>query len=110
MQRPAEETEPSGLPAKTLLAGVALFADYISRVDGDRCPMVPSCSSYSKEVIKKHGFFLGIMMTADRLIHEASEMKYAPVVKVGGRIRFYDPVENNDFWWTKPGSATVPLP
>ena len=39
------------------------------------------------------------MMTADRLIHEGSEMDYAPVVKVGDRYKFYDPVSNNDFWW-----------
>jgi len=29
-------------------------------------------------------------------------MEYAPLVRVGDKIRFYDPVENNDFWWTSP--------
>ena len=38
-------------------------------------------------------------MTADRLIHEGNEMDYAPLVKVGDRYKFYDPVSNNDFWW-----------
>lgn len=98
-----EERGHAGLPAKALLSGVTFFADYISRVDGDRCPMMPTCSSYSKEVIGKHGFFIGITMTADRLIHEANEMEYAPVVRAGDKNRFYDPVGNNDFWWTKPG-------
>ncbi len=101
-QEPEKEREPAGFSAKILLAGVSFFTDHISRVDGDRCPMMPTCSAYSKLAIKKHGFFVGIMMTADRLIHEANEMEYAPLVRVGDKIRFYDPVENNDFWWTSP--------
>ena len=61
--------------------------------------MHPTCSAYSLQAFKKHGFFIGFMMTADRLIHEGSEMDYAPLVKVGDRYKFYDPVSNNDFWW-----------
>jgi len=37
-------------------------------------------------------------MIADRLIHERDEMTYAPTVIVNGMRRYYDPVENNDFW------------
>jgi len=62
--------------------------------------MYPTCSAYSRLAVRKHGFFLGIMMTADRLIHEATEMEYAPLV-LADRLRYYDPVENNDFWWAK---------
>lgn len=101
MSAPAAAPENSGSPglaSRVLLAGVTFFSESISRVDGDRCPMYPTCSSYSRLAIQKHGFFLGIMMTADRLIHEATEMEYAPMILVD-RLRFYDPVENNDFWW-----------
>jgi hypothetical protein len=42
---------------------------------------------------------MGIAMTADRLIHEGNEMDYAPLVKVGKSIRYYDPVSWNDYWW-----------
>jgi hypothetical protein len=89
------------LPAHMLAGSVKVFINYISRVDGDRCQMYPTCSSYSLQAIEKHGFFGGIVMTADRLIHESNEMDYADVVEIGGRLRFYDPVSNNDFWWYK---------
>lgn len=72
----------------------------ISRVDGNRCPMYPTCSHYSIKAIEKHGFIIGIVMTCDRLIHEANEMDYAPLVEVGDTVRYADPVENNDFWWS----------
>lgn len=70
-------------------------------MDGDRCPMYPTCSQYSLLAMHKHGPFIGIIMTADRLMHEADERDFAPARKVGNRYRFIDPVENNDFWWYK---------
>jgi len=91
-------------PGHLLMQGVKIFSKYISRVDGDRCPMYPTCSSYSLQVIKKHGFFVGFMMTADRLIHESNEMDYVPLIKVGDKFRFYDPISNNDFWWYDPNN------
>ena len=96
---PKEKAEPSSSSHGHLLQGIDILWKYISSVDGDRCPMHPTCSAYSLEVIKKHGFFIGFMMTADRLIHEGSEMDYAPLVKVGDKYKFYDPISNNDFWW-----------
>ncbi len=71
----------------------------ISAVDGDRCSMYPTCSAYSAEAFHKHGFLIGAVMTADRLIHEADESGIAPRVEVDGRVRNYDPVSHNDFWW-----------
>jgi hypothetical protein len=82
-----------------LLQDLEILWGYISSVDGDRCPMHPTCSAYSLQAIKKHGFPIGFMMTADRLIHEGSEMDYAPLVRVGDRYKYYDPISNNDFWW-----------
>ena len=86
-------------PAYLLRHGVKFFMHYISRVDGDRCRMYPTCSHYSLQAIETHGFFIGIVMTADRLIHESNEMDYAPLVHIGNHIRYLDPVCNNDFWW-----------
>jgi len=77
----------------------SFFRDHISAVDGDRCPSFPSCSSYSVEVFKKHGFFIGWIMTVDRLIHEADEASISPLVRRNGKIKILDPVEDNDFWW-----------
>lgn len=87
------------LSSRVVMGGLNFFSEYISRVDGDRCPMYPTCASYSRQVIRKHGFFMGIAMTADRLIHEGNEMDYAPLVEVGESVRYYDPVSWNDYWW-----------
>jgi hypothetical protein len=78
---------------------VRFYRDNISPIDGKECPMHPSCSRYSIECFEKHGLIIGWMMTCDRLFHEADEMEQAPMVLVNGYYRFYDPVENNDFWW-----------
>lgn len=78
---------------------VKFYRDYISPIDGDRCPMYPTCSQYSIECFEKHGLLIGWLMTCDRLFHEADEMKQAPFILVHGSYRFYDPVEDNDFWW-----------
>ncbi|MEE8398123.1 MAG: membrane protein insertion efficiency factor YidD, partial [Desulfobacterales bacterium] len=61
---------------------------------------VPSCSAYGKQAIKKHGVALGTIMTAARLTHERGEMRFSPMVKTAKGYRFYDPVENNDFWFS----------
>ena len=87
--------------AKALSWGVRFYRETISQVDGERCKMYPSCSAYSLEAIKKHGFFMGYVMTADRLIHESNEMDNAPKIKLkNGKERYSDPVEANDFWWS----------
>jgi hypothetical protein len=82
---------------------VSVFRDYVSAVDGDRCPSAPSCSSFSVQAFNKHGFIMGWLMTVDRLIHEGKEeTDVSPHIYVNGRLKIYDPVENNDFWWPKP--------
>ena len=78
---------------------VSFFSEHISAVDGDRCPSSPTCSSYSAQAFRKHGFFMGWLMTVDRLIHEGDEASISPVVKRNGLGKTFDPVENNDFWW-----------
>lgn len=93
-----EKTDRSGFNLGMWL--ISLYRDYISPVDGSRCPSIPSCSSYSAMAFKKHGFFIGWMMTVDRLIHEGNaETSVSPLVYSKGEWRILDPVENNDFWW-----------
>ena len=104
---PANKSEKAGHTeeekSNPLLWLVSLFKDHISAVDSDRCPSLPSCSSYSIKAIKKHGIFIGWVMTVDRLIHEGrEETKVSPMVFSEGKWKIYDPVENNDFWWYKP--------
>jgi len=78
---------------------LTFYQKVIGPVNSGRCPMYPTCSQYSVQAIRKHGPFVGIVMTADRLIHERDEQEYAPLIKVGSRYRFDDSVRNNDFWW-----------
>ena len=77
------------------------FQEYISPVDGDRCPSYPTCSQYAQQAVRKHGVIIGLVMTFDRLIHESDETRRAPLIRAGDSYRYYDPVENNDFWWSK---------
>jgi putative component of membrane protein insertase Oxa1/YidC/SpoIIIJ protein YidD len=78
---------------------LTFYQKVVGRVNNGRCPMYPTCSRYSVLAIRKHGPVVGIVMTADRLIHELDEQRSVPLIKVGNRYRFQDPVENNDFWW-----------
>ncbi len=80
---------------------IRFFQIYISPVDGDRCPSYPTCSQYAVEAIRKHGAVAGLVMTFDRLIHESDEVHRVPQIRVYDSYRYYDPVENNDFWWKK---------
>jgi hypothetical protein len=82
---------------------VSFFRDHLSAVDSDRCPSYPTCSSYSVEAFRKHGFLMGWLMTVDRLIHEGrEETTVSPLVYSEGQWKIYDPVQNNDFWWHQP--------
>ncbi len=96
-----EHSEVSGVAGTPFVWLVKLYQKYVSPVDGDRCPMYPTCSQYSLQAMHKHGPFIGVIMTADRLMHETDERDFAPARKIGNRYRFIDPVENNDFWWYK---------
>jgi len=91
------------MPGRLLWLGVNGFRETIGAVDGDRCRMSPTCSAYSLQAIETHGFFIGILMTVDRLLHEMDEMELAPLVMVHGETRFSDPVSANDFWWNTAG-------
>lgn len=101
-QTPAPTKPDPGAGARIAEKMVGLFRRHISAVDGDRCPMYPTCSQYSLEAFEKHGAIMGWVMTCDRLLRcGRDEVLLAPVVVTGGEQRCFDPVENNDFWWTR---------
>ena len=78
---------------------IKFYQDYISSIDGNRCPMHPTCSQYCIDAFKKHGTFLGWIMCSDRLIRcGRDEKKLSDPVWIDGEKRSYDPVSNNDFW------------
>jgi hypothetical protein len=96
-----EESSSKQAPGRfnPLRALVKLYAKNISPIDGKECPMYPSCSAYSLLCFEKHGLIKGWVMTCDRLLHEADEMREAPIIFMNGMEMFHDPLENNDFWW-----------
>lgn len=95
---PAQQTRDNLEP---LDQAVRLFQKYISPIDGARCPMYPTCSAYSRQALRKHGPLLGVVMTADRLMHEGDPIEQQePIIKWGYK-RFYDPLAYNDFWLGK---------
>ena len=108
----AEEpwTAPPALPAEPA-AGygqtcghlwLKAYQNGFSRMMKSPCQMQPSCSAYSLEAIQKYGVLGGTLLTADRLYHEGSIQRTAPLVRVGDRLRYWDPVENNVMWRSKP--------
>ena len=64
--------------------------------------MYPTGSAYARQAIKKHGAFLGGILTIERLMHEGNEAQVAPRIQKYGIWRVYDPVEANDWWWYGP--------
>ena len=101
--KPIENNRPSLL---TLVGNQYLkfYQKYISPVSGRQCPMHPSCSQYSYLCLKKHGAIIGVIMTADRLIHEGEEIRNCRRIIKNGQIFCYDPIEANDFWWNNKNS------
>jgi len=89
----------ASIAATPFLWLLSFYQTTIGPVVSGRCPMQPTCSRYSVEAIHRHGPVTGIIMTADRIIHELDEQQYAPLVRSGNRYRYADPVGNNDFWW-----------
>ena len=87
-------------PTATLVLPIHLYQTYLSKVDGNRCQMEPSCSTFCIDALKKHGFLLGWIMCSDRLVRcGRDEEKNSTTVWIDNEKRIVDPVSNNDFWW-----------
>ncbi len=80
--------------------------NHLSAVRYGECPMYPSDSEYGLQSSEKHGWVVGWVMAMDRLLRcGRDETRRSPPVRVDGKWKTYDPVENNDFWWYRPASA-----
>ncbi len=85
-----------------LQLAVRAFQTYISPVDGPRCPMYPTCSSYSLQAMRKHGPLIGVFQTVDRLYREGDgKHEHRHPIEKWEYVRFADPLKNNDFWLQK---------
>lgn len=96
------ETENPEASSSMLLDVYRGPLNHLSAVRRGPCPMHPSCSEYARQAMAKHGRVKGWLMASDRLMRcGRDETRLAPKVRVNGRIKYYDPVDNNDFWWVK---------
>jgi len=91
---------PLTAESNPVLKSLRVITGIITRADGDRCPMAPTCSAYSAQAIQKHGLLKGWIMASDRLMRcGRDELRLSETVLINGRKHSHDPVENNDFWW-----------
>ena len=95
------DTRETSVPGLAARGALAAWHNVLSRADGPRSVMYPTASGFLGQAVAKHGMLIGIMMTADRLLHEWDEQRRVPRVVKYGISRAYDPVEANDFWWAR---------
>ena len=79
-----------------------IYTNHITKIDGARCEHRPTCSRYSLEAIRAHGFVVGSWLTLDRLMRasKSSTLRTLPLYKFEeGKPYFRDPVEENDFFF-----------
>jgi putative component of membrane protein insertase Oxa1/YidC/SpoIIIJ protein YidD len=97
------EPSPAPSPVDTsspLSMGVQVYQKLLSPVLASECYMQPSCSTYAKQALSKYGPFLGLLLTIDRLLHEANEDQTSPLVREGNKFKLYDPPSAN-VWWRR---------
>jgi putative component of membrane protein insertase Oxa1/YidC/SpoIIIJ protein YidD len=103
LSKDADRSHASPSLAASLMEIYQRPLNHLRAVRAGECPMTPSCSEYCRQAMEKHGFFLGWLMSVDRLLRcGRDELKIAPQIFVDGKRKAYDPVENNDFWWDPP--------
>jgi len=92
-------TQPAeySAPAQAGLMLIRGFQTYISPADGPRSPSYPTGSQYGRQVLQEEGLFWGVLMTSDRLFHEA-DVPLGPMIDLHQRLRFYDPPLFNRYW------------
>ena len=87
-------TKPSTLRS-ALLGSVHFFQKWISPIDGPRCSFSPTCSQFGYEAVHDHGSFLGVVMTADRLMRCNYWTEASPDYLRQPNGALYDPVAKN---------------
>lgn len=105
---PSPARRPS-VPARAMRALVGGYQRHVSAHDGPHCRLYPTCSDFSRQAFARHGFVLGLLLTVDRLVQEMEVERRAPPILAWGRVRGFDPVEAEDFWWARSRLRT-PLP
>ena len=80
-------------PADLIILSLKLYKKTLSRQDGDACNFIPSCSEFAAQALKKKGFLIGTLMSADRLTrcHPFAGGKYKRNgIKLSDRVIDYE--------------------
>ncbi|MBI3327832.1 MAG: hypothetical protein HYZ81_14170 [Nitrospinae bacterium] len=109
-EQPRQEALETSVPKLAVRGALAAWHTVLTRADGPRSAMYPTASAFLGQAVAKHGMLIGIMLTADRLLHEWDEQRRAPRIVKYGVSRVYDPVEANDLWWAHPPQNPSPRP
>lgn len=93
-------SSPDAPPEKNPTSPLTHLQRFISRADGDRCPMYPTCSHYASQAFAREGMLMGWVLTCDRLLRcGRDEARLAKPIRVSKRKYAYDPLDANTFWW-----------
>jgi hypothetical protein len=89
----------AGLSSSPLFLASLFYSNFLTRTDGPRCQHLPTCSRFANQAVARYGV-LGIPMGLDRLIQPSSSsaLRLLPEVEWSGTTRFFDPLENYEFW------------
>ena len=93
----AHETTSHSRPGAAVCCSlVRFYQTIISPIGASSCRMYPSCSAFAYEAFEKHGFFLGMMLTSDRLMRDTflAGTDY-PLIQKDGEWLLYDPLMEN---------------
>ena len=87
---------------------IRLYQRTISPIGASTCRMYPSCSAFAYEAFENHGFFLGVMLTSDRLMRDTflAGAEY-PLIRKDGQWLLHDPLKDNTQWWRRTRRQAV---
>lgn len=90
------------LSSNPLYLASLFYSQILTHIDGPRCNHTPTCSRFAAQAVGKHGA-VGILMGLDRLLQTnlSSSVRYLPEIDTAAGPRFFDPVENYEFWHTE---------
>ena len=107
-RRAAPAASPPGSSSAPQLVVEALLEAWSSgptRVDGPSCVLVPTCGTYGYQVVARHGWLLGAVMAAERVMRWHADLGQYGLAIIHGRWRLLDPLCANDFWLGGPPCA-----
>lgn len=71
---------------------IKLYQRFLSPVNGNKCPMLPSCSRFALDALNERGG-VGLIMTFDRLLRCGRDLADYPLIFSNGNVYYYDPVK-----------------